>query len=282
MSLRIALMFLLLIGSHLSSPIIEAKPAADPQQDPEVTTDQEAVTKAKQEVVPTADQDVGSKAIQVVVPKVNQDEEPAQNKDLKPLENEAENRAEDQEAEQLLTEKVEPQAIKDEELSVDEDDDNKEDEEGVVEGDDEPTTDQDPECTSEWKSFQESCYYFGSSPSYLSWAGAASACKDLHENSTLPSMHSLEEDQYLQANTISLPFWLGASRNVGANYLLPSSWTWSDGTAMNYIAWAIGQPNNHWWGERCVRRGEGEGKRTWDDHKCYSKSTLAVVCKLKL
>ena len=122
----------------------------------------------------------------------------------------------------------------------------------------------------------------------MSWAGAASACKDLHENSTLASVHSLEEDQYLQAckdlkTTTCRPlFWLGASRNVGANYLLPSSWTWSDGTAMNYTAWAIGQPNNHWWGERCVRRVEGEGERTWDDHKCYSKTTLAVVCKLKL
>jgi hypothetical protein len=156
------------------------------------------------------------------------------------------------------------------------------DQEGVDEGEDGPTANKDPECPDESLSFQESCYFFGSSPSYLSWAGAASACEDLHENSTLPSVHSLEEDQYLQANTASLPFWLGASRNVGAKFLLTSSWTWSDGTAMNYTAWALGQPNNHWWGERCVRRVEGEGGRTWDDHKCYSKTTLAVVCKLKL
>ena len=63
MSLRISLTFLLLFGSLLSA-IIEAKPAADQQQDPEVTTDQEAVTKANQDVVPKADQDVGSKGNQ--------------------------------------------------------------------------------------------------------------------------------------------------------------------------------------------------------------------------
>ena len=198
MAFNISLTILWIIGSLLLV-INEAKPAADQQQDPEKTTDQEVETKA----------------IQEVVTKTDQGEEPAQNKDSKPLENEAAERTEDQEAEPLLTNGVEPQAITDKVLLVEEDE----------EGDDEPTANEDPECPAEWKSFQESCYYFGSSPSYLSWAGASSACEDLHENSPLPSVHSCEEDQYMQANTASLPFWLGASRNVGADYLLTSSWT---------------------------------------------------------
>eukprot|EP00091_Calanus_sinicus_P005023 TRINITY_DN15387_c0_g1_i3.p1 TRINITY_DN15387_c0_g1~~TRINITY_DN15387_c0_g1_i3.p1 ORF type:complete len:133 (-),score=35.23 TRINITY_DN15387_c0_g1_i3:25-423(-) len=68
-------------------------------------------------------------------------------------------------------------------------------------------------------------------------------------------------------------------------YLNPSSWTWSDGTAMNYTAWAREQPNNYWWGERCVRSVESfdrVGEQTWDDHKCWSRNALALVCKLQM
>ena len=86
MSLNISLTFLLIIGSLLLA-INEAKLAADQQQDPEKTTDQEVETKAIQEVVTKADQG----------------EEPAQNKDSKPLENEATERTEDQEAELWFT-----------------------------------------------------------------------------------------------------------------------------------------------------------------------------------
>eukprot|EP00091_Calanus_sinicus_P005024 TRINITY_DN15387_c0_g1_i4.p1 TRINITY_DN15387_c0_g1~~TRINITY_DN15387_c0_g1_i4.p1 ORF type:complete len:192 (-),score=42.54 TRINITY_DN15387_c0_g1_i4:25-600(-) len=142
-----------------------------------------------------------------------------------------------------------------------------------------------PECPQGWKSFQTTCYYFGTSNSYLSWSGATSACRDLHENSTLPSVRSVEEDQFLQTNATSHPFWLGASREIGAYYLNPSSWTWSDGTAMNYTAWAREQPNNYWWGERCVRSVESfdrVGEQTWDDHKCWSRNALALVCKLQM
>jgi len=139
-----------------------------------------------------------------------------------------------------------------------------------------------PECPQNWINFQTSCYYFGTSPSYLTWAKAQCACKDLNENSTLPSVHSEAEDQFLQSNTTSHPFWLGASRAVGASYLSPSSWSWSDGSAMNYTAWASGQPNNYWWGERCVRSLEREvaGEQSWDDHKCWSRTALALICKL--
>ena len=130
----------------------------------------------------------------------------------------------------------------------------------------------------------DSCYYFTTSPSYLTWAGAMAACKELHHNSSLPSVHSEAEDKFLQSRTTSHPFWLGGSRGVGAPYLTPSSWTWGDGSPMNYTAWAKGQPNNYWWGERCVRsiKVEVEGGQTWDDHKCWFKTALALVCKIEL
>ena len=138
-----------------------------------------------------------------------------------------------------------------------------------------------PECPLAWQRFGESCYFFGTSADYLSWDDASAECKQ-HKNSTLPSVHSAEEGQFLQDNVSSDQFWLGASRNVGADYKEPSSWTWSDGTAMNYNAWAWGQPNNSWWRERCVRSVKGEGEKTWDDHRCRKKISRAFVCKLQL
>ena len=140
-----------------------------------------------------------------------------------------------------------------------------------------------PECPPEWQRYEDSCYYFGTtSLYYLSWAKAASLCQGKHKNSTLPSVHSAKEGQFLQDNVSSDQFWLGASRNVGADYQEPSSWTWSDGTAMNYTAWASGQPNNYLWQERCVKSVKGEGEKKWDDHKCWRKISRDFVCKLQL
>ena len=140
------------------------------------------------------------------------------------------------------------------------------------------------ECLPNWRRFQESCYYFGTSATYLSWAGAASECKTEHINSTLPSVHSAEEGKFLQDNISSDQFWVGASRNVGADYTSPSSWTWSDGTAMNYTAWDHGEPNNAgiFYGERCVKSVKREGEKTWHDNRCWKGITRAFVCKLQL
>ena len=41
-------------------------------------------------------------------------------------------------------------------------------------------------------------------------------------------------------------FWLGGYRNYAAPYKKQSSWIWSDGAAMDFTAWAPGQPNNFW------------------------------------
>ena len=124
----------------------------------------------------------------------------------------------------------------------------------------------------------------GTLATYLSWAEAASECKKEHINSTLPSVHSAEEGKFLQDNISSDQFWVGASRNVGADYTSPSSWTWSDETAMNYTAWTYGQPNNAgiFYGERCVKSVEREGEKKWDDHRCWMGITRAFVCKLQL
>ena len=78
-------------------------------------------------------------------------------------------------------------------------------------------------------------------------------------------------------------FWLGGYRNYAAPYKKQSSWLWSDGAEMNFTAWAPGQPNNYWWGERCVRsnnEGAGASPDTWDDHRCWLRTASAIVCQI--
>ena len=102
-------------------------------------------------------------------------------------------------------------------------------------------------------------------------------------------------------------FWLGGYRNYAAPYKKQSSWLWSDGAAMDFTAWAPGQPNNFWsdrvdiaiynickmrvycvrWGERCIRSVNTDldldtAHRTWDDHRCWLRAANSLVCKLAL
>ena len=124
-------------------------------------------------------------------------------------------------------------------------------------------------------------WYLGHLP-VLGWGclGVQNRAHKLH-----PAFCSLcWEGKFLQDNISSDQFWVGASRKVGADYTSPSSWTWSDGTAMNYTAWTYGQPNNAgiFYGERCVKSVEREGEKKWDDHRCWMGITRAFVCKLQL
>merc|ERR1711872_806429 len=128
-----------------------------------------------------------------------------------------------------------------------------------------------------------------SSQKSLKWESAESECQKVDERSFLPSIHSAIEMEVLNINTDSQTFWLGGSRAIFAKHTKDSSWTWSDGSSMDFIAWATNQPNNYPWGERCIRSiGISEGSNskvnTWDDHSCYwlPSKVDALVCKLKI
>ena len=82
---------------------------------------------------------------------------------------------------------------------------------------------------------------------------AQEECKKLNGSSSLPSVTSVYEDQFLQNNTLGSTFWLGGYRSFAAPYKKTSSWMWSDSSNMTYTGWAAGQPNNFGWGERCIR-----------------------------
>jgi len=74
--------------------------------------------------------------------------------------------------------------------------------------------------------------------------------------------------------------------SVGLRHRQPwwqDSWRWEDGRRLNFTAWAPHQPNNFWWGERCVRslnQQPGDTTNTWDDHRCWLSTANVLVCQL--
>ena len=117
----------------------------------------------------------------------------------------------------------------------------------------------------------------------MTWSQAKEECSKLNSNSSLPSINSLHEDQFVQNNTLGTTFWLGAFRHFAADYTELTSWRWADGSNMTWAGWADGQPNNYWFGERCIRSVNDDLHNlqpTWDDHRCWLKAADALVCKL--
>ena len=52
---------------------------------------------------------------------------------------------------------------------------------------------------------------------------------------------------------------------------------------MRFTAWGPDQPNNYWWGERCVRslnQDPADTNNTWDDHRCWLRTANALVCQI--
>ena len=77
------------------------------------------------------------------------------------------------------------------------------------------------------------------------------------------------------------------NRNYDALYNTPSSWVWSDGSAMNYTAWAPGQPSIFFLEEKlCIKSvntEQGLGAGTWDDQPCwFNIRPDFLVCKMSV
>ena len=141
------------------------------------------------------------------------------------------------------------------------------------------------ECPLGWEEWEHSCYYFSPAEKFMTWNEAEADCQKLNETAHLPSITSLNEDQFVQNNTLGTTFWLGAYRKYAADYKETSSWSWKDGQNMTYTGWSAGQPNNYWWGERCIRSVNTDLDHlvpTWDDHRCWLRAANALVCKVMM
>ena len=115
-------------------------------------------------------------------------------------------------------------------------------------------------CHEDWTYFKGYCYRKVSSCD--SWSGGQGTCATLGAN--LPSIHSQDENVYVQSLHGGEHSWLGLS-----DISTEGTFVWSDGTPFDFHYWAKHQPNN-FRNEDCVHTlGFLQGhKYEWNDVNC--------------
>ena len=124
----------------------------------------------------------------------------------------------------------------------------------------ETTTTPDLQCKADWTEFQGHCYkYFGSS---AYWTTADVNC--LGEGGRLASVHSAEEDQFLQSLANGNNYWMGG-------YPSDNTWVWSDGTEYDYVGDVYSMDNGE-----CIAYRNGYG---WYTYSCTNDG-FYYICKI--
>lgn len=147
-------------------------------------------------------------------------------------------------------------------------------------------------CQSGWMWFNNKCWV--TTQSRRDFAHAIELCKKMH-NSTLPTIHSEDENEFLRQN-IDLhnsPIWLYARHNHQYNKT-----RWLDKSEVNYTRWDVGQPSDKsslvcikteesWYMKKAEPvDGQTECVSFWEDAKWGTQVgclvLLPVVCERKL
>ncbi|XP_052353941.1 ladderlectin-like [Oncorhynchus keta] len=143
-------------------------------------------------------------------------------------------------------------------------------------------------CPSGWTKYGSICLMFVKTT--RSWPEAERYCVSLGDQlvsvpnvveylgANLASVHSSEEDQFLQAlvlvKTVSFPpTWIGGFYSVKDR-----RWFWSDGSDFDHQNWAEGRPGAGAI-ETCIHINFG-GQKRWNNALCGS--SLPSVCSLRL
>ncbi|KAJ1192187.1 hypothetical protein NDU88_001499 [Pleurodeles waltl] len=109
------------------------------------------------------------------------------------------------------------------------------------------------------------------------WVEAELYCQSLTPGAHLASVHSLEENSYIQQLVLksakaNAPIWIGAS-----DCYKDRSFMWTDGSQWNFQAWHRGEPNNFEGREPCLQFNFNS-PGIWNDMPC--SATMSFVCKV--
>lgn len=124
-------------------------------------------------------------------------------------------------------------------------------------------------CPANWVEFadESKCFYFNSDS--VTFQEAVGICRTY--NATLPSVHSLVENNFLKywAFTVNSHdyLWLGGIDS--------GNFTWIDGTAMDFTNWDDNQPDHNNCNGECNIEMRPDGK--WHDYK--SSQVIEYVCQ---
>ncbi|XP_059205971.1 lactose-binding lectin l-2-like [Centropristis striata] len=132
-------------------------------------------------------------------------------------------------------------------------------------------------CPMFWYSFNGRCYKYVATQ--MSWADAELHC--VSQRANLVSLHSLDEQNFVKSLIKNFDHaegmtWIGLS-----DVHKEGSWMWSDGTAVDFVFWKTGEPNNGLGGpyEHCVHNNY-PGTLKWNDGLC--SATLPSVCASRI
>ncbi|XP_077483764.1 macrophage mannose receptor 1-like isoform X2 [Amblyomma americanum] len=91
-------------------------------------------------------------------------------------------------------------------------------------------------CPEDWIPFGENCYWFASNESRLMYFQALKHCKS--QNARLVTVPTEKEQKFLMSRLYDATtnLWIGLER------LPNNTWTWIDGSSVEYTNWIIGQP----------------------------------------
>ncbi|XP_049890227.1 lactose-binding lectin l-2-like [Epinephelus moara] len=126
-------------------------------------------------------------------------------------------------------------------------------------------------CPMFWFNFNSRCYKYVATR--MTWADAELHC--VSEGANLVSIHSLNEHNFVKSLVKNFDpaegwTWIGLS-----DVHKEGSWMWSDGSAVKFVFWATGQPDNAGGRENCGHLNLGTELK-WNDHQC--SQTFTFVC----
>ncbi|XP_044191071.1 lactose-binding lectin l-2-like [Thunnus albacares] len=130
-------------------------------------------------------------------------------------------------------------------------------------------------CPMFWFSFNSRCYKYVAT--HMTWADAELHC--VSEKANLVSIHSLEEHNFVKSLIKNFDHaegltWIGLS-----DIHKEGRWMWSDGSAVDFVFWNSGEPNNYGGNEDCVHNNDGTDLK-WNDRPC--SHTLPSVCASRI
>ncbi|XP_078541765.1 lectin-like [Lissotriton helveticus] len=115
-----------------------------------------------------------------------------------------------------------------------------------------------------------SSVYYKYIPTHKTWVEAEIYCQNLTPTAHLASVHSLEENRFIQ-ELIYDSAWIGAS-----DCYKDRTFMWTDGSQFNFQAWYTKEPNNYGGREPCVHFNFAR-PGSWNDAPC--SLALPFVCK---
>ncbi|XP_058474867.1 ladderlectin-like [Solea solea] len=126
-------------------------------------------------------------------------------------------------------------------------------------------------CPSFWFSFDGRCYKYVSTR--LSWADAELYC--VSQGANLVSIHSEGENNFVRSLIRNFDHADGATWIGLTDAHKEGNWMWSDGYAVTFTQWLVGEPNNAGGREHCVHINWITPLK-WNDYPCTY--TFPSVC----